>query len=50
MIKAGYTRLREDLGLLVPPLGMDLALGTEYQDQVSDVNYLVRFATTMMAG
>jgi hypothetical protein len=34
MIKAGYTRLREELGLLVPPLGMDLALGSDYQDKV----------------
>jgi hypothetical protein len=34
MIKAGYTRLREELDLLVPPLGMDLALGDDYQDKV----------------
>lgn len=34
MIKAGYTRLREELGLLVPPLGMELALGQEYKDKV----------------
>lgn len=34
MVKAGYSRLREELGLLVPPLGMDLALGEEYKDRV----------------
>ena len=34
MVKAGYTRLREVLGLLVPPLGMDLALGEDYKDRV----------------
>lgn len=34
MKKAGYTFLREELKLMVPPLGMDLAVGTELNDKI----------------
>ncbi|MEP5766052.1 MAG: Fic family protein [Halieaceae bacterium] len=34
MKNAGYTFLRHELGLLVPPLGMDLAVGDSYDDRV----------------
>lgn len=34
---AGYTWLRNEMELLVPPLGMDLAIGTELQDKT--INY-----------
>ena len=52
MIKAGYTKLREELNLLVPPLGMDLAIGGGAQDKIIDYgqNKLKLLAKTKRVG
>ena len=50
--KLGYTFLRTELNLLVPPLGVDLAIGEEYKDKTIDYgqNKLKILAKTKRVG